>query len=101
MIDWLSKSLDYLDFIRSKPCAVHGESCGRVDAAHLSCVGKGRSRKKPAYVHFSAVPLCRDLHLEQEGHTGDFNAKYNIDLWRYSQQLMIEFITGVEGCWRK
>ena len=98
----LDHSLDYLDFVRSKPCSVQNHKCsGRIVPAHLETVGMGRNRKRPSLIHWSAVPLCNYHHIAQEGHTARFNAKYDIDLWRYAMQLTIEFLTGQEACWRK
>jgi hypothetical protein len=76
----------YLDHIRAMRCLVHGRGCsGRVDPAHLKTRGSGGS-------DYTAVPLCRLHHTEQEGRTAAFNAKYGVDLWREAHRLAVEWL---------
>ena len=98
----LDQSIAYLDFIRSLPCAVKNGLChGDVVPAHLECVGKGNSREKQSYRHFSAVPLCAAHHGAQEGRTDNFEFEQSTKLWRYAFQLYIQFTTGHEACWKR
>ena len=97
---FVDATLDYLDFLKFKPCAVQGSDCwGDVVPAHLVTVGTGNTRKKLSLRHLSAVPLCAGHHLEQEGETTAFNKTHDTDLALYALQLNIEFFTGREACW--
>lgn len=88
----------HLAMIRKKPCTISNSYCsGDVVPAHLVPIGR-RGRKKPSFRHYSCVPLCYLHHLEQEGKTAAFNARYNVDLGLYALQLLIETLTGVDAC---
>ena len=73
---------DYLDFIRSLPCAVSGRR--PVEAAHLSTAnppmghyGRGKGTKAPDRW---ALPLHPDLHREQhQGNELGFWARHGVD----------------------
>ena len=93
-------SLRYLDFIRSKPCAVENADCyGSIVPAHLTNVGEGNNRKYLSLRHYTAVPLCAYHHGEQEGKTLEFGIKYRTDLSLYCLALVIEFLTGLGQPW--
>ncbi len=94
------ESLRYLNFIRSKDCAVSDAKCfGSVVPAHIATVGAGNNKKRPSMRHFATVPLCAGHHGEQEGNTLKFGIKYRVDLSLYSLALVIEFITGLGQPW--
>ena len=93
-------SLEHLDLVRSKACAVKGPGCwGGVVAAHLVNVGAGNNRCKPSLRHLSAVPLCTGHHQEQERSTAKFNLAHGTDLALYALQLTVETLLGIEACW--
>ncbi len=91
----LEMSLEFRNFVVSKPCVVPG--CKkRPDGAHNKAVGTGGDRKKPSYRHFSIAPICRTHHQEQEKNTLEFENKYRVNLGLYTLGLFIEFLTGIE-----
>ena len=72
------ESENYLDFIRSLPCAVHGDKCrkytkGRCDPHHLRTVKAGGDDT-------DAIPLCRLLHTEVHWSREKFEEKYHINI---------------------
>ncbi len=99
MTDLLAQSLDYRAFIRGKPCLVHGEACGQVQACHVKRLGTRSPRRLVSFRHFTMVPLCGELHEEQEGATMAFNIKYDMDLSSIAHEFFIEFLTGTPQPW--
>lgn len=92
MLDLLSQSLGYLDFIRGKDCLICGKP-GEPD--HLEEVGMGNSRKKLSYRHLSAVPLCRLHHdLRHKWGTYDFEGDHSLNVYREALSLFIEYLSG-------
>ena len=84
-------SLEYLEFIRSNHCIVTGSEF--VDAHHLEAIGSRGGRNEPNARHFSAIPICRELHTEL--HTivvHKFQEKYNIQLWQEAMYCFAKWL---------
>jgi hypothetical protein len=84
-------SLEYLDYIRTRPCCVTGQEI--VDAHHLEAIGSRGHRNEPNTRHFTAIPICRELHTEL--HTigiHKFQEKYNIQLWQEAMYLFVKWL---------
>ena len=60
---------------------------------HLKAVGMGNDREKPMPEHFTAVPLCRNMHT-QVHNMGlyAFTTKHKINLWEESHYYFIGFL---------
>jgi hypothetical protein len=83
----------YLDFIRSQPCDVCGDT--RVDAHHLSSRGSGG--KPWSGSDYSALPFCRAHH--QSYHSlgeGQFEIVYRVNLWKDVWMLMHRYFVEKE-----
>lgn len=94
------RSLEFLEFIKTKDCAVENAECyGSIVPAHLTNIGTGNNRKKLSLRHYATIPLCAGHHGKQEGETLNFGIKYKIDLSLYCLSLVIEFITGLGQPW--
>jgi hypothetical protein len=84
-------SLEYIEYIRTRPCCVSGDTV--VDAHHLEAIGSRGQRYEPNTRHFSAIPICRELHTEL--HTigiHKFQEKYNIQLWQEAMYLFAKWL---------
>lgn len=90
----LSESLNFIKFVRDQGCLLSGV---QPDVHHLQTVGTGRNRKKLMWEHFSAVPLCRELHQEVE-YIGlnRFQQKHHINLWQENHRLLMRFLKQKE-----
>jgi hypothetical protein len=92
--------MDYLSFIRKKPCSVCYDTMVDSDAHHLKSVGMGNKRKDMSeddHVNRGVVPLCRPHH--QEYHSiglKSFDEKYGVNLWRDCYQFLLEYINQRE-----
>ncbi|MAH50663.1 hypothetical protein CMI37_32890 [Candidatus Pacearchaeota archaeon] len=86
-----SYSLDYLDYVRKQNCCVTGQQMP--DVHHLEAIGTRGGRKEPNQRHFSAIPLCRDLHIEvhQIG-LHKFQEKHNIQLWKEAYYYVAKWL---------
>lgn len=78
---------EYTAWIITLPCLLAGgmygwKCCLKVDPAHVF-----KTRGAGAYDHGEVVPLCRIHHVEQEGRTEAFNAKYGVDLRAEARRL--------------
>lgn len=114
VVNWISdlfkeslmSTLDFLDYVRRQTCLVHGSPA---EPHHLKSVGQGGNRKREMIEHFTAIPVCRDCHMELEHppprdfpKRGDkwwrndrlrsFEEKHNINLWRENSRLLARWI---------
>ena len=80
----------YADFIKSKPCMISHRHIGPVDAHHLVAQGWRQAKRND----LTAVNLCRAAHseIEQIG-VEKFQDKYQVNVWRESAWLLIEWFT--------
>jgi hypothetical protein len=72
---------EYLNFLREQGCNVCG--CDS-EPHHLFAIGMGANRmKQPEWVHYSAIPMCREHHseLHQIG-VVSFERKHNVNLYK-------------------
>ena len=69
----------FKQFVKDTPCLV----CGWIvsDPAHIKTRGSGGKWRN------NIVPLCRRHHGEQEGHTKEFEKKYNVDLKAAAEKI--------------
>ncbi|MFQ5445057.1 MAG: putative HNHc nuclease [Nitrospinales bacterium] len=78
----MDKSLKYLDYIRSLPCAYCGQPA---EPHHLKAVGMGRNRKRPMKEHLTTIPVCRQHH--NEAHAGLL-----VGPWKVAMLLLVNWI---------
>ena len=80
-------SLDYLEYIKTKPCLVCSK---KAEPHHLLNIGMGRDRKKPLREHYTAIPLCRADHIEIHS-IGIKRFSVNLDVWKEAFNLLLEY----------
>ena len=87
--------MDYLDFIRNKPCSICFKPAPS-DPHHLKAIGMGRNRNKLTefeHMEKGVVPLCRIHH--QEFHNGGlkkFDKDNNSNLWADAYFYLMRYI---------
>ena len=84
------KDPDYLKFIRSLHCSVSW--CGvKSEPHHLVSRGAWGS-------DYTCVPLCRRHHSEVESiGPSEFEARWNLNLWREAHACLLKFIRETKG----
>ena len=82
----LINGLEHLEKVRKMHCLV----CGlQGEPHHLKAIGMGRNRKREMLEHYTAIPLCRDHHIEIESIGVErFNSLHRIDVWREAFRIL-------------
>ena len=77
---------EHLEKVRKMRCLV----CGRQgEPHHLKKIGIGRNRKREMLEHYTAIPLCREHHIEVESNGVErFNSLHRIDVWREAFRIL-------------
>ena len=83
------RSDEYLEFVRSHPCAV----CKKPADSHHAFGRRGIGVKSSDY---TCVPLCRVHHIElHRTHRRQFESDYQIDLVEVAFNLLHRYLTGL------
>jgi len=93
MNEHLLRGTQYLKFIRSQQycCVCMQEK--NIEPHHLKAIGMGNNRKNEMPEHFTAIPVCRECHIEYHTKGQKYQAeKWNLNHWKESTKYIIKFI---------
>ena len=86
-------ALDYLKYLRDKPCLISHVHAGPLDVHHLKAVGWKEWKRNDLV----GVPLCRAAHSEIEKiGMNKFEEKYGLTMWKEVFYLFLEYAVKKE-----
>lgn len=69
-----------------------------IEPHHICFIGMGRDRKKELREHYSAVPVCRECHIEYH-HLGEkaYANKHNINPYELAWYYLANYLPHIDN----
>lgn len=67
-----------------------------IEPHHLKAIGMGNNRKNEMPEHFTAIPVCRECHIEYHTKGQKYQSnKWKLNHWKESTKYIIKFINEI------